>query len=388
MRISILSIFPESFDSFKDFPITERARKKGIVTLETVDIKKYAGGSFRKIDDSPYGGGPGMLIRVDTLKRALDAVRTPDSHVVLLSPKGKPYTQTKARELSCCKHLVLIAGHYEGVDARAEKYIDEAISIGDYILTGGELASMVIADSVIRLKEGTIRTSSTEDESFENSLLEYPQYTHPYEFDGMTVPEVLLTGNTRKIEEWKEVEAIKETIRHRPDLIVQGRSGRLEIQYGYTTLVRCEDASEGILLNSLKGVLPVPSVIFEEDGFLLLSKLKGRPLSHPSVLGNRNRLIKAAAAALKMLWNVDTSALGLKSGDGGVFSHGSFILDNIIVDSNGIAGFLNLSKAGIADKKRDILSCLESLHSYLDNSSYGDFEDSELLSLIYSNSYE
>lgn len=382
MRISILSIFPESFDSFKAFPVTRRAREKGIVSLETVDIKDYAGGSFRKIDDSPYGGGPGMLIRVDTLKRALDSVLTPSSHVVLLSPKGKPYTQEKAREFSSLEHLVLIAGHYEGVDARAEKYIDEAVSVGDYILTGGELAAMTVADSVIRLKEGTIRTSSTEEESFENSLLEYPQYTHPFEFDGMKVPEILLSGNTREIERWREIEAVRETVIHRPDLLVKDRSGRFELSYEYTTLIRTENARESTMLHKLNGILPVQSVIFEKDGFILLSKLKGRPLSDPSVLRNRNRLIKSAAAALKTLWKIDISSLGLESSAVSVFSHGSFNLDNILVDGNGIAGFLNLSKAGAADRERDISSCLESLHSYLDNSFCHPFSDEELLSLL------
>ncbi|MBQ6672080.1 MAG: tRNA (guanosine(37)-N1)-methyltransferase TrmD, partial [Spirochaetales bacterium] len=162
-----------------------------------------------------------MILRVDTVFRALEAVRGPSSRVVMLSPKGQQFTQKKAREYSKLDHIVLLCGHYEGFDARISRYVDEEISIGDYILTGGELPAMIVCDSVVRLLDGSLREGSADDESFETGLLEYPQYTHPFEFNGDKVPEILLSGNHEAIDRWRHEKAIEETKRLRPDLLVE-----------------------------------------------------------------------------------------------------------------------------------------------------------------------
>ena len=221
MRISVLSIAPETFSGFRETPVISRAVGRGAITFECIDIRDYAEGSFRKIDDSPYGGGRGMILRVDTVFRALEAVRGPSSRVVMLSPKGQQFTQKKAREYSKLDHLVLLCGHYEGFDARISRYVDEEISIGDYILTGGELPAMIVCDSVVRLLDGSLREGSADDESFETGLLEYPQYTHPFEFNGDKVPEILLSGNHEAIDRWRYEKALEETKRLRPDLLVE-----------------------------------------------------------------------------------------------------------------------------------------------------------------------
>jgi len=218
MKITVLTMFPELFDSFLLSPVVKRAVERGIVELSFVDIKKYAMGSFRHIDDSPCGGGKGMILKVDVVMRALDAVRSERSHTVLLSPKGEPYAQKKAHELAKMEELVIICGHYEGVDARVEKHVDEQLSIGDYILTGGEVAAMVLIDSISRLQKGTIRDGATEDESHENGLLEYPQYTKPVDFNGDRVPGILLSGNHGAIERWRHRQALLATREHRPDM--------------------------------------------------------------------------------------------------------------------------------------------------------------------------
>ena len=221
MKITILSMFPESFESFLSFPVVKRAVDRSLLELEIVDIKKFAGGSFRHIDDSPCGGGPGMIMRMDTLMRALDSVRTPSSHVILLSPKGQQYTQKRARELSAAEHLIIVCGHYEGVDRRFEDHTDEMISLGDYILTGGELPAMCITDSIARLLKGALREGATSDESHENGLLEYPQYTKPVDWNGEKVPEILLSGNHGAIDKWRRVQALRDTRKYRPDMFMK-----------------------------------------------------------------------------------------------------------------------------------------------------------------------
>lgn len=218
MKITILSMFPESFDSFLSFPVVKRAVTKSLLELSVVDVKEFAGGSFRHIDDSPCGGGPGMIMRIDTLMRALDSVRKPYSHVILLSPKGQKYTQQRARELSGMEDIIIVCGHYEGVDRRFEDHVDEMVSIGDYILTGGEIPAMCITDSVARLLKGALREGAVSDESHENGLLEYPQYTKPVDWNGEKVPEILLSGNHGAIDRWRRVQALKDTRKHRPDM--------------------------------------------------------------------------------------------------------------------------------------------------------------------------
>ncbi len=218
MKISILTITPEFFSSFLNTTIIKRGIDKKVCEIEIVDIKNFAHGSFRHIDDSPFGGGNGMIMRCQPIYDALNSVCLNNSHKILLSPKGKTYNQSKARELSKQEHIVLICGHYEGIDARVEEWVDEQVSIGDYVLTGGELAAQVITDSVVRLLKGVLRDGSTNEESHENGLLEYPQYTQPREFQGLTVPDILLSGHKAKIDDWRLTQSLNLTRKHRPDM--------------------------------------------------------------------------------------------------------------------------------------------------------------------------
>ena len=219
MRITILTICPEQFGDFKRTPLISRAVDSGLLDFEVLDIRDYAPGSFRKVDDSPYGGGAGMILRCQPVLDALESVRTSESHVIILAPAGKPYTQKDAHRLSSEKHLIFICGHYEGMDARIYPHADELLSIGDYIVTGGELPAMIITDSVMRLVKGSMKEESTIEESFEDGLLEYPQYTRPAEYNGEKVPEVLLSGNHEAIRKWRKEQALKLTREMRPDLL-------------------------------------------------------------------------------------------------------------------------------------------------------------------------
>jgi tRNA (guanine37-N1)-methyltransferase len=218
-RIVILTIFPEAFDSFLAGPVISRAREKKLVNIQITDIRAYAEGSYRHIDDSPYGGGAGMIMRCEPVIKALRATAKPVSRRLLFSPAGQPFTQKKAHELANTEDLILLCGHYEGMDARIEDYFDEQISLGDYILTGGELPAMIVTDAVVRLLKGALRQASTEEESFENGLLEYPQYTHPLSFEGKEVPAVLCSGNHGEIARWRRKESLRRTWLRRPDLL-------------------------------------------------------------------------------------------------------------------------------------------------------------------------
>ena len=219
MKITILTICPEQFGDFQKTPLISRAVNAGLLELSIIDIRDYAPGSFRHVDDSPYGGGAGMILRCQPVLDALEAVRTPLSHVAILAPIGKPYVQADAHRLAAMEELVLICGHYEGMDARIYPYADEILSIGDYILTGGELPAMVICDSLMRLVEGSMKKESTVEESFEEGLLEYPQYTRPADYKGQKVPEVLLSGDHEAIRKWRQEEALRVTKERRPDLL-------------------------------------------------------------------------------------------------------------------------------------------------------------------------
>ena len=219
MKITILTICPEQFGDFQKTPLISRAVDAGLLELSIIDIRDYAPGSFRHVDDSPYGGGAGMILRCQPVLDALEAVRTPLSHVAILAPIGKPYVQADAHRLADMEELVLICGHYEGMDARIYPYADEILSIGDYVLTGGELPAMVICDSLMRLVEGSMKKESTIEESFETGLLEYPQYTRPADYKGQKVPEVLLSGDHEAIRKWRQEEALRVTKDRRPDLL-------------------------------------------------------------------------------------------------------------------------------------------------------------------------
>ena len=218
MRISVLTLFPELFDRFFTTSIVGRAAERGIITTDLVQIRDYAKDIHRHVDDTPFGGGAGMVMKCQPALDALASVRREDSHVILLSASGTPYTQKKAHELAAKNHLVFLCGHYEGVDERIAERCDEQISIGDYVLTGGELGAMVIADSVIRLLPGVIREDSICEESYENGLLEYPQYTQPAEYDGESVPQVLLSGHHENIRKWRLTQSLLRTREIRPDL--------------------------------------------------------------------------------------------------------------------------------------------------------------------------
>lgn len=219
MKISILTLFPEMFENFVSSSIIKRAIDSKLVDIEIVNIRDFSHLNNKQVDDTPYGGGAGMVMRADIVLKAIESVKDDDSLVILMSPGGKTFNQSVSYELSKNKHLIFVCGHYEGIDDRILKYIDIELSIGDFILTGGEIPAMAISDSIIRLIPGVIKQESSENESFNNSLLDYPVYTRPSEFNGDEVPSVLLSGNHAKIAEWRKSEALKRTKEKRPDLL-------------------------------------------------------------------------------------------------------------------------------------------------------------------------
>ena len=223
MKIDILTIFPEMFDSVLSSSILGRAREAGLLEVTCTDIRPFSTLKHKNTDDYPFGGGAGMVMLAQPIADAMQAVTGENfrGKRIYMGPRGKTLTTALARELAKEEHLVLLCGHYEGVDQRAlDTCIDEDISIGDYILTGGELAAMVLTDCVARFIPGVLGSAdSPEEESFSDGLLEYPQYTRPAEWNGMRVPEILLSGNHAKIREWRRAESIRATYRHRPDLL-------------------------------------------------------------------------------------------------------------------------------------------------------------------------
>ena len=223
MKIDILTLFPEMFGAVLNSSILGKAIEKGILRVDVINIRDFSKDRHRRVDDYPYGGGAGMVMMPQPLYDAIKSVKgkSADARVILTSPRGKTFCQEKARLLSKETHLIIVCGHYEGVDQRIiDSLVDEEISIGDYVLTGGELPAMVIVDAVARLLPGAIGSPlSLEQESFTNGLLEYPQYTRPADFLGMRVPEVLLSGDHKKIEEWRRRKALEITQRLRPDLL-------------------------------------------------------------------------------------------------------------------------------------------------------------------------
>lgn len=231
MKITFLTLFPEFFDSFKKTSIIGRAIDKKIVEIDVVNIRDYSDDKNKRVDDSPIGGGCGVILRSDYVIKAIKDIKKDNNKVIFLSSKGKTYTQRKARELANCdKDLVLLCGHYEGIDERVLDYVDEELSIGDYILTGGEIPSLVVADSVIRLLDGTIKEESHLLESYENGLLEYPQYTIPRVYDGKEVPEILFCGNHKIIEKWRLKESLKLTMEKRKDLLENYNFNKEELE--------------------------------------------------------------------------------------------------------------------------------------------------------------
>ena len=218
MRINILTLFPEMFDGFLTNSIIKRALAKKVVEMNIINIRDFTEDRYRRVDTPPIGGGAGLIMKCQPIVDALKSIGNPACHKVLLSPKGKQFNQQIAVNFAKLDDLTIVCGHYEGVDDRVSNYVDEEISIGDYILTGGEIGAMAISDAIIRLLDGAISDVSLEEETFTDNLLEYPQYTEPKEFDGHVVPDILYTGNHEAIEKYRRKESLRITRKYRPDL--------------------------------------------------------------------------------------------------------------------------------------------------------------------------
>lgn len=227
MQIDVLTIFPKMFDSVLGESIVKRAQKKGVVRINIINLRSFSKDKHRKVDDKPFGGGPGMIMSVEPFFEAMNYLRYKTcakrlkARVILMSPKGPPFNQRLAKKIARYEHIILLCGHYEGIDERIrENLIDEEISIGDFVLTGGELPAMAIIDAVVRLLPGALgNKDSTKEDSFSKDLLEHPQYTRPADYKGLKVPEVLLSGDHKRIKEWRKKESFKITKKKRPDLI-------------------------------------------------------------------------------------------------------------------------------------------------------------------------
>ena len=227
LRFDIVSIFPGMFSSPFGDSIIQRACEAGLLDINVHDLRDYSLNKHRKVDDSPFGGGVGMVMNVEPIARAITAVKkeVPETRTILLSPGGRPFDQEKAWELSSLPSLTLICGRYEGIDERIRlHYVDEEISIGDYVLTGGELPAMVLVEAISRLLPGVLGDpESVVEESFHDDLLEYPQYTRPQDYEGLKVPEILVSGDPKKIRDWQKAEALKKTAQVRPDLLEKNK---------------------------------------------------------------------------------------------------------------------------------------------------------------------
>ena len=222
MRIDLLTLFPEFFASPLSQSMLQRAQDQGAVTYGVINLRDYTDDRHQVTDDRPFGGGPGMVMKIEPLVAAIRMAKgqDPETRVILLGPGGAEFNQAKAQELAGLNHLLLICGHYEGVDDRIHFYIDEELSIGDYILTGGEIPALIVADAVTRLLPGVLGgDGATEEESFQEGLLEYPHYTRPRVFEGHEVPQVLLEGDHQRIARWRRCQALARTVRRRPDLL-------------------------------------------------------------------------------------------------------------------------------------------------------------------------
>ena len=222
MQFDVLTLFSEMFEPIKQ-SILGKAIEKEKIKLKLVNIRDFSKDKHKKVDDTPYGGGAGMVMKPDVVYDAYKSVYEENAKVIYLSPQGKTLNQKKVEELSKEKHLILLCGHYEGIDQRViDKIVDEEISIGDYVLTGGEIPAMVLIDTVSRYIDGVLNQESIKEESFSEGLLEYPQYTRPEVFEGEKVPEILLSGHHENIEKWRKEQALKITKQKRPDLLKRG----------------------------------------------------------------------------------------------------------------------------------------------------------------------
>lgn len=219
MKFDILTLFPEMFEPLKASVIGRAVEKKRIA-INVINMRDFSQDKHKKVDDTPYGGGAGMVMKPDVVYRAYQSIQKKETKVIYMSPQGKTLNQKMVENLSKESHLIILCGHYEGIDQRVlDKIVDEEISIGDYVLTGGEIPAMVLIDSVSRYVEGVLKQDSIQEESFSNGLLEYPQYTRPEVFEGEAVPEILLSGHHEKIERWRKEKSIETTQKKRPDLL-------------------------------------------------------------------------------------------------------------------------------------------------------------------------
>ena len=219
MKFDVLTLFPEMFNCLNE-SILGRAIEKDLININLINIRDFSKDKHKKVDDTPYGGGAGMVIKPDVVYDAYQSVKDENAKVIYMSPQGKVLNQEKVKNLSKEQHLILLCGHYEGIDQRViDEIVDEEISIGDYVLTGGEIPAMVLIDSVSRYIEGVISSESTNEESFSNNLLEYPQYTRPEVFNGVQVPEILKSGHHENINKWRRAESLKNTYKKRPELL-------------------------------------------------------------------------------------------------------------------------------------------------------------------------
>ncbi|MBP3766578.1 MAG: tRNA (guanosine(37)-N1)-methyltransferase TrmD [Bacilli bacterium] len=219
MKIDVLTLFPEMYDGVLNSSIIKRARENNLVEINVHNIRDFTLDKHNRVDDYPIGGGEGMVLMPEPIYRAINHFKDDDSIVIMMTPQGKTYNQKMAYEFKNYKHIILLCGHYEGFDERIRSFVDMEVSIGDYVLTGGELASMVMIDSITRLIDGVIEKDSHINDSFNNNLLDYPVYTKPIDFMGMKVPDILLSGHHEKINKWRYEEQIKKTKLRRPDLL-------------------------------------------------------------------------------------------------------------------------------------------------------------------------
>ncbi len=219
MLFDVLTLFPEMFECLNK-SVIGKAKEKGLININLINIRDFSKDKHKKVDDTPYGGGAGMVLMPDVVYDAYKSVDSEEAKVIYMSPKGKKLNQSKIKELSKHKHLIFLCGHYEGVDQRViDKIVDEEISIGDYVLTGGEIPAMVLIDSVSRYIQGVIKDDSTKEESFSQGLLEYPQYTRPEIFEGQKIPKVLLSGHHQNIDKWRKEQSLRITLNKRPELL-------------------------------------------------------------------------------------------------------------------------------------------------------------------------
>ena len=219
MKFDVLTLFPEMFEILKS-SVIGKAIEKDLIDINLINIRDFSNDKHKKVDDTPYGGGAGMVMKPDVVYSAYNSIKAEDAKVIYMSPQGKKLNQKKVEELSKENHLIILCGHYEGIDQRVlDKIVDEEISIGDYVLTGGELPAMVMIDAISRYVDGVISGESISEESFSNGLLEYPQYTRPEIFMGEKVPDVLLSGHHENINKWRRQESLKNTLKKRPELL-------------------------------------------------------------------------------------------------------------------------------------------------------------------------